>query len=240
MINKTFKFKRFDIQQNKSAMKVNTDGILLGSWTDLKGKSKVLDIGTGTGIIALMLAQRSESLLIDALEIDALSCEEAFENVASSQFASQIQVIHDAIQNYAIKAHEKYDLVISNPPFFSGGTLSFNENKSRVRHTVKLSHTDLLYSVQKILVPEGAFDVVLPLVEGTRFIEIAKQYHFYPQNITEVKSLENKPIERLLIRLTFQENIPIIRDSIVLKNSEKANDFTPEFSEWVKDFYLFL
>jgi tRNA1Val (adenine37-N6)-methyltransferase len=235
-----FKFKKFVIEQNRSGMKVNTDGILLGAWTDLIDKSKVLDIGTGTGLIALMMAQRKDNILIDALEIDLPSYEEASINARQSDFSGRIQMIHDSVQNFALQNDNKYDLIVSNPPFFSGGTLSLNENKSRVRHTIKLSHSDLLSSVRKLMSHDGAFDVVLPYVEGIRFIEISRQYHLYAQKITEVRSLAHKPVERLLIRFTLLEDTPVEKKELIIRNGQDPKDLTPEFIHLVRDFYIFL
>lgn len=235
-----FKFKKFNIEQNQSAMKVNTDGVLLGAWADLHGKTRVLDIGTGTGLLALMMAQRKADLHIDAVEIDLPSYEEASMNARQSDFANRIRVIHDSIQNFAMVHNGKYDLIVSNPPFFSGGTLSVNENKSRVRHTVKLSHSDLLSSVQKLMSQHGVFDVVLPYVEGIRFIEISRQYHLYAQKITEVRSMTHKSVERLLIRFSYQAVDLIEKNELIIQNSENPKDLTPKFIELVKEYYIFL
>lgn len=235
-----FKFKKFEVEQNRSAMKVNTDGILLGAWTDLTDRTRVLDIGTGTGVIALMMAQRSPDVCIDAIDIDSSSCEEAFSNVLRSIFSDRIQVILDSIQNFSRTPENQYDHIVSNPPFFTGGTLSLNENKSRVRHTIKLSHSDLLSSVRKLMSPHGTFDLILPHVEGIRFIEIARQYHLYPSRITEVRSLAHKSVERLLLSLRFYPSDQVVKKELVIQNSAKANDLTPQFIQYVKDFYTFL
>ncbi len=239
-MNKIFKFKQFEIEQIQSAMKVNTDGILLGSWAQLENATHALDIGTGTGLIALMLAQRSENLSVDAIEIDSPSYKEAHLNVMNSKFSDRVSVFHESIQNYSKICTKQYDLIVSNPPFFTGGTMSINENKANVRHTVKLSHIDLLNSVKKLLSQNGFFDIILPYVEGMRFIEIAQHYNLYPHQIVEVKSRSEKPIERCLIRLGFMKISNIKTSTLVLSQSPKANDFSAEFVEWVKDFYIFL
>ncbi|MBK9737866.1 MAG: methyltransferase [Saprospiraceae bacterium] len=196
-----FKFKQFDILQDNAAMKVNTDGVLLGAWTDLTAKHTALDIGTGTGVIAIMLAQRKLDMMVTALEIDEAAYLDAKNNMENCAFNSRLKVLNISLQDFAMVHHERFDLIISNPPFFSGGTFSLNENKANVRHTIKLSHSDLLFAVKKLLHPEGHFDVILPYIEGLRFIEMSAKYDLYPHLITQVRSKEHKNIERLMLRL---------------------------------------
>lgn len=239
-MSEVFRFKKFEIHQDLCSMKVNTDGILLGAWSDLYGKRDALDIGTGTGLIALMLAQRSEDLQVTGIEIDQNSFYQASENAKQSVFSSRMYIIHDSVQQYAQTATIKYDLIVSNPPFFSGGTFSANENKANVRHTIKLSHADLLMSVQKLISANGHFDVILPYMEGLRFIELASKYDFYPIHVTEVKSKEDKPVERLLIRLSYKVQANAIDNQLIIYKSNNANDYTKDFVALTKAFYLFM
>jgi tRNA1Val (adenine37-N6)-methyltransferase len=181
-----FRFKQFDIRHEGVAMKVNTDGILLGAWSHVSGKSRALDIGTGTGIIAMMMAQRNSDLFSVGIDIDHNSSVACAANMADSPFGDRLLSEEISIQDFASRNQDKYDLIVSNPPFFSGGTFSVNENKNNVRHTVKLSHIDLLSSVKKLLSHGGHFEVILPYIEGLRFVELAAQYDLYLHSLTEV------------------------------------------------------
>lgn len=239
-MSEVFRFKKFEIHQDLCSMKVNTDGILLGAWSDLDDKRDALDIGTGTGLIALMLAQRSEDLRVTGIEIDQNSFHQASENAKQSVFSSRMYIIHDSVQQYAQTATIKYDLIVSNPPFFSGGTFSANENKANVRHTIKLSHADLLISVQKLIALNGHFDLILPYMEGLRFIELAAKYDFYPTHVTEVRSKVDKPVERLLIRLAYKVQNPLTQNQLVIHQSNEANDYSVDFINLTKAFYLFM
>ena len=229
-----FKFKKFSIVQEKSAMKVGTDGVLLGSWVALEGASRILDIGTGTGVIALMLAQRS-SASVTGIEIDEESASEAISNVGDSPFVEQVKVQHVSLQDFDSKL--PFDLLVCNPPFFTGGTLTDHNNTSIARHTIRLSHNDLLRSAQRLLTKEGRLAVVLPFMEGHQLINIAKSYGFYPLRITEVKPLEHKPIERLLIELSQDKLETPSLDTLVIQK-EGRNNYTEGYIELTKDFYL--
>ena len=232
---KPFHFKSFSIEQDRCSMKVGTDGILLGAWADVEGAQRILDIGTGTGLIAIMLAQRAEEAMIDAVEIEEEACRQASENMAKAPWPARLQSIHIAIQDYARSGCEPYDLIVSNPPFFSGGTFSANQDKTEVRHTVKLPHGDLLSAVRNLLTPDGKFCVVLPLIEGLRFRELARSYNLYCTKITEVYSRADKQLERLLMQFEKQE-ISLRKDQLILegKNGRRSGGF----AELTKDFYL--
>ncbi len=221
-------------------MKVNTDGVLLGAWSDISTKKNVLDIGTGTGVIAIMVAQKNEEIIAHGLEIDEIAYKQARLNMEQSPFSQRLEAIYDSLQNFCEITTHKYDLIISNPPFYSGGTFSLNENKKNVRHTIKLSHTDLLRSVKKLLTPDGHFDLILPYIEGLRFIEMAELYDFSPVKITEVYAKAQKPIERLLIRLGNKHNLSTQRDTLIIHNSDLSNDYTEEFKSLTQSFYLFM
>jgi tRNA1Val (adenine37-N6)-methyltransferase len=236
--SKPFQFKQFHINQDRCAMKVGTDGVLLGAWVDTSEATKILDIGAGTGVIAIMLAQRTETANIDAVEIDEIASVQAQENIDGSPFASRINLENVSIQDYAKNANQKYDLIVSNPPFFSGGTFSSNQDKNNVRHTVKLPHGDLLLATHKLLNPKGKFCVILPFIEGLRFIDIAKSYHFYCTRLTEVLPKADKGVERLLIELKLEEQ-PTLQNQLIIQH-QKRNDFTAEYQQLTKDFYTIL
>lgn len=235
-----FKFKKFEIYQDKCTMKVNTDGVILGAWADITNKKKSLDIGTGTGVIAIMLAQKNDHIISHGIEIEEQAFIQAHDNMKNSSFADRLFAIHQPIQDYAHSSAEKYDLIVSNPPFFSGGTFSLNQNKANVRHTIKLSHSDLLNAVRQLLTDDGHFDIILPYIEGLRFVELAKKYDFGVVHITEVIPRSDKQIERLLIRLTPRFKGDIITDQLIIHGTKMPNDYTPEFISLTRDFYLFM
>jgi len=234
-----FRFKAFTLDQDDYVMKVNTDAVLLGAWSDAMFKKRALDIGTGTGVIALMLAQRHPELAVDAIDIEPAAAVLALQNFSKSPWESRLMSYGVSVQEFALTTGFSYDLIVSNPPFFTGGTLSSHEHKSKVRHTVKLPHADLLHSVRKLLTSDGHFDVVLPNVEGIRFAEIAEKYQLYIHRLIEINPTPDKPVERLLMR--FGKNKVIEkRESAVLLNTPKDKDFTDWYRNLTKDFYLFL
>jgi tRNA1Val (adenine37-N6)-methyltransferase len=240
---KPFVFKQFKIHQDRCAMKVGTDGVLLGAWADVQDVQSILDIGTGTGVIAIMLAQKTqnasgntEGATIHAVEIDDLAVNQARDNMAGSPFAQRLTVFHDSIQDFAKKQTEKYDLVVSNPPFFTGGTLSSNGDKTNVRHTVKLPHGDLMNATRELMHKNGRFCVILPLIEGLRFIEISRTYGFYLTRRTDVRPKQDKGIERLLLQFELS-NRTFSHDELIIQNSRDERDYTEGYRDLTKDFY---
>ena len=232
-----FRCKRFQIVQDRNVMKVNSDGMLLGAWSDVSDRNKVLDIGTGTGVIALMIAQRNPLSIIDGIEIHEDSAVEAAENFASSDWADRLTCIHDSLQSFSGTTNEKYDLIVSNPPFFSGGTFSVNENKNNVRHTTKLSHGDLLIAVSRLLTDNGRFDVILPYIEGERLIDMARRYDLKEYKVTQLRPSKEKPIERLLISLS-RDQVTFEREELIMYDNVITHEYSAAYKSITKDFYL--
>jgi tRNA1Val (adenine37-N6)-methyltransferase len=235
--NALFQFRQFSIAQDRCAMKVGTDGVLLGAWVETAGVQRALDIGAGTGLIALMLAQRSPNAIVDGVEVDAIACVQAAENMQQSPWSQRLCAIHSSIQDFAKTAGNTYDLIVSNPPFFTGGVLSESESRVQVRHSVKLPHGDLLMAARRLLAPQGVFAVVLPLQEGLRFVEMARTYHLYCERMTEVQTKAGKPLSRLLLQ--FKSDIPdaVRKDALVLQE-EDGYTRTPEYHRLTEAFYL--
>jgi len=232
-----FEFKQFKIYQDKSLMKVGTDGVLLGAWADISHSRHILDIGAGSGVIAIMLAQRAPEGMITAVEIDEQTAEQAKENMAASPFSERLRCISGSIQDFSAQSPTKFDLIVSNPPFFTGGTFSHSHSRNSIRHTVKLSHTDLLRSVNKLLDPNGRFCVILPYIEGLRFIEIATQARLHLTRSLQVISKEGKPIERLLLQFEYTQK-PMEEASLVILHPEGRNNWTDDYIRLTGDFYL--
>ena len=232
-----FRFKHFTVKQDKCTMKVNTDGVLLGAWSDTAGADRALDIGTGTGVIALMLAQKNPYLLIDAIDVDMDAYLQSKENFECNSIGQNIRAHFEGLQEFTTRKDSLYDLIVSNPPFFTGGTFSYNENKANVRHTLKLSHSELLQNVRKLLTKKGFFDVILPLAEGLRFIQMASQYGLFVCKKTEVFTRPTKNIERLLLRFSKVRPDEVISDTLSIWEDEK-NEYSEEYKNITSDFYL--
>lgn len=234
-----FRFKHFTVHQDICQMKVNTDGIMLGAWTNVKGAKTALDIGTGTGVIALMLAQKNEDLTIDAIDIDENAFKQSQGNFILNQKENRIFAHHIDFSEYQQLKDKKYDIIVSNPPFFSGGTFSYNENKANVRHTIKLGHGNLLLGAKKLMHKESRFFVVLPYAEGIRFIEMAEKYGLFLSCLTEVYSKKNKPVERLLMCFSSKtEPKPVKSELHILKDESQL--YSDEFIQLTKEFYIFM
>lgn len=219
-------------------MKVGTDGVLLGAWADVNNVKKALDIGTGSGVIAIMLGQRAPEAIIHGVEIDAEACQQAQENMQSTDWAHRLSAFHVPIQTFAQTHDHVYDLIVSNPPFFTGGTFSHNQNRNSVRHTIKLPHGDLLSAVRTMLSEEGKFCVILPFIEGLRFQELATSYNLYCTKMTEVHPKQDKPVERLLLQFERQEH-PMIKDHLVIQH-DNAHEWTEAYVALTGAFYLYM
>ena len=217
-------------------MKVGTDGVLLGAWADVSGAQSILDIGAGTGVIAIMLAQRSGANPIHAVEIDEEACVQAAENMAQSPWAERLEAKQVAVQHFAKLSRDKYDLIVSNPPFFTGGTFSESQDKLSVRHTVKLPHGDLLGAVRSLLSSRGKFCAILPNIEGLRFRELAKTYNLHCTKLTAVHPVVGKPVERLLLQFE-REAKPLQKDALNIQQTGETNDWTEAYVALTQAFY---
>ena len=236
MRNPIFKFKSFEIKQANTAMKVGTDGVLLGAWHNVNDAKTILDIGTGTGVIALMAAQRNTTAQVTAIDIDTTAVEEATYNAENSPFGERVTCTESAIQTFSDNTTTQFDAIVCNPPFFTGGTLSQNMSRDTARHTAKLSHNELLRSVRKLLAPTGKFSVVLPYIEGLQFIDIAKTYNFQANRVCHVRPKVDKKIERILIELV-KTPCETKEETLVIQHDER-NDYTADYIALTKDFYL--
>jgi tRNA1Val (adenine37-N6)-methyltransferase len=235
--NQVFKFKEFVVAQDRCAMKVGTDGVLLGAWHEVRPGDSVLDIGTGTGLLALMCAQRCNTAQVHAVEIDYAAFEQASENVAKCPWQHRIQVFHDSVQNFAEATSQRYNLIVSNPPFFSGGTFSDSHDRTSVRHTVKLPHGDLLQIARGLLSPDGRLAVILPYLEGLRFVELAKTYRLHCTKMVEVIPRHEKKVERLLLQ--FELQLKTYENSMLSIHAADGS-YSPEYLQLTRDFYLFM
>ncbi|MHA6279312.1 tRNA1(Val) (adenine(37)-N6)-methyltransferase [Salinimicrobium sp. CAU 1759] len=242
-MNQPFRFKQFNIQQDRTAMKVGTDGVLLGAWVSLEHQPfSILDVGTGTGLIALMLAQRSNAELIDALEIDEDAYEQAVENFENSDWGDRLFCYHAAfdefveeMQDEGMEEEEKYDLIISNPPFYSADYSSGDAKRDQARFAEALPFEELLEGVSLLLSKKGKFAVVIPASEEKHFLKIGKHFGLHPQHITRVKGTPHSPVKRCLLEMSFLEP-QFSKDELVIETAR--HQYTQEYIDLVKDFYL--
>ena len=234
MSESVFRFRQFTVHQDKCAMKVGTDAVLLGSWVDAADAQNILDIGTGTGIIAMMLAQKSEAQ-IDAIDIDLNACIQAEENVRESLWRERIHIHNISFQEFSSSAEKKYDLIVTNPPYFSDAPKPLSIGRSQSRHTDMLPFIELIEGVKKIISSDGKFCVVLPCREGAAFMDEALRQGLFCGNILHVKTKIEKQEKRLLME--FTQHLRYMEEGeMVIRCSE--NEFSKEYVELTKEYYL--
>ena len=231
--NPYFKFKQFTVWHDRSSLRVCTEACLLGAYASVAGAKKGLDVGTGTGLLALMLAQRNENLHIDAIEIERSSVEQAQENVSQSPYAERIRVYETALQDW--KPEKGYDLIISNPPFFENHLLSTNEIRNQALHTESLTLVELAMSVTQLLHKKGRFVVLLPPFETQKITELLQVKGLEPVKQLEVFQKENKPLFRKITTFS-REKIPLIREKLTIH--EEDGKYSEDFRTLLKDYYL--
>lgn len=235
-MSKPFQFKHFKVEHDRCAMKIGTDAVLLGAWASLEAQpNSILDIGAGTGVLALMMAQRSGAELIDALEIDDAAYEQCVANFENSDWGDRLFCYHAALDEFTEEIEERYDLIISNPPFYTEAFKSENKERNTARFEDAMPFEALLKSVSKLLSNSGQFNVVIPYSEQLSFIEYAKHKGLYPYRILNVRGQQSSPLKRSLIGFSFQKQ--------TLKTSELAIEierhrYTNDYTALTKDFYL--
>lgn len=234
----TFHFKKFSISQEKNAMKVGTDGVLLGAWTPIDHNPyNVLDIGTGTGLIALMLAQRSDAAQIDAIEIEENAYEECVENFEQSIWNDRLFCYHADLEEFKDEffEEESYDLIVANPPFFSENYFSNNDLRNLARFEKSLPHDLLLNCAEALLSETGVLSLIIPYKEEKKWIEYAHEIGLFPFKITRVKGTANTEIKRSLIAFS-RTNQSVITDELIIEIARQK--YTKEYIDLTKDFYL--
>jgi tRNA1Val (adenine37-N6)-methyltransferase len=236
-----FHFKQFVIRQDKCAMKTGTDSMLLGAWAQPPAGGKILDIGTGTGILALMLAQKTEAK-IDAIEPEENAFLQATENIKNSSWQKRIHVIHCGLQDFQNHHSESYDFIISNPPFFEAPNTEKGRNKqntysaerANARFADFLSHTELINGVKKLLKPAGKFMLILPAQEGEKFREKALETGFFLQKLLKIKSKPMQPVKRLIMEFGF-EKLPILEEDFTIYEADGS--YTNEYKKLTMNYH---
>jgi len=234
MSNNYFSFKQFTIYQDQCAFKVGTDGVLLGACTDVSGVKNILDIGTGTGLIALMLAQRSEAEII-AIEPDEDSFRQAFSNVGMSKWKERIRVVNRSLQDFDPEML-RFDLIVSNPPFFSDSLKNPDLGKASARHNDALKNEDILKGVNRLLATGGRLQVIMPYAEGYIFMAEAQEYGLYCNNIIKIKPLPTSEVRRIILTFSGEKRRP--HESFLTIEQGRRHEFTEEYKNLTKGFYL--
>lgn len=233
-MDSVFRFKEFELTHGKSSMKVGVDAVLLGAWVG-DNVSEILDVGTGCGVISLMLAQRFPNATIDAVDTDVPSVEEADENFSRSLWAHRMKVWRAEFPTDFVKATKTYDLIVSNPPFFQSGIDSPTSQRERARHQDKLSVQSLLEFSPSLLKEEGILAFIFPLEYLEATLDKAKENDFFPRRICKIKNREGKKSKRVMIEFQKSVNSELIWEELTLFKGGKP---TEEYKNLCRDFYL--
>lgn len=245
-----FQCKQFYVQHDNCAMKVTTDSLMLGSWVQIPNKHlvegdtvtelQILDIGTGTGLLALMLAQRTVecSANIDAIEIDPAASQQAFVNTKRSPWQNRIHVIHGDVKYWFTEQDKKYDLIISNPPYFQSDLLSTHLNKQIARHSVALTLTDLFNVATDQLHPRGVFALVLPENILAKCLDIAEEYEFVLRHVCKVKPTVRKNTKLVLLSFDkqYDDTSGCVQSELIIHSVDGC--YSDAYKQLTRDFYL--
>ncbi|MDG1502373.1 MAG: methyltransferase [Ulvibacter sp.] len=242
MSQQPFQFKKFKVHQDRCAMKVGTDGVLLGAWSSIEHEPKsILDIGAGTGVVALQLAQRSSASTIDAIEIDDQAHEQCTHNFENSDWADRLFCYHASVQEFASEMEHKYDLIVSNPPFFkapkSTGSQTQNTSQERAvaRFTDTLPFKHLVVCAAHLLSQNGVFCTILPHKEADSFIEIAAQNKLFISKICTIRGIKTSKIKRCMLAFSLHQSKPKTQELII---EVSRHNYTQDYKNLVRDFYV--
>jgi len=218
-------------------MKVGTDGVLLGAWCSLESLPKtILDIGTGTGIISLMLAQRSSAITIDGVEVDPSAYMQTVDNFENSDWSDRLYCYNASFQKFVDDTNkETYDLIVSNPPFYTEDYITKNSSRNKARFTSSLTFKELIGGISKILSKSGFFSTIIPFKEESTFICLAEQHSLHLNKICRVQGNKNSDIKRSLMTFSFNK-VKISETNLIIENSR--HKYTKEYEELTNNFYL--
>lgn len=230
----SFRFKQFTIQQARCALKVGTDGVLFGAWVNHAGAKRILDVGTGTGVLALIAAQRNASASIDAIEIDDASAEQAAENAAASPWADRVRVHRMDVRR--MKAGEPFDLIICNPPYYAGYSSASDVRVGLAKHSEELLFPELIDAVDRLLSPHGRFAVIIPLNREIEFKQGTARAGLSPSRRCVVQYVAHRPAKRVL--LEFNREGGNVREEELTIEATGPFDYTPEYRALISDLML--
>lgn len=230
-----FTFKQFFVAHDRCAMKVGTDGVLLGAWAPVANAQHILDIGSGSGLVALMLAQRSPAANIDAVELEASAAQQANENFIESPWAERLHVFAEDINQFALTHAQHYDVIVSNPPYFESAVACRDEARTTARYTETLTHDALLDCARALIKPDGQFCVVLPYDIGLAFERNAQSRGWFTGQRVDIRDRPGKPLNRMLLVLSLHPQQAIVQELAI---REELNVYSNEFRQLITDFYL--
>ncbi|MBQ0770044.1 MAG: methyltransferase [Bizionia sp.] len=235
-MSKPFQFKEFTVNQDQCAMKIGTDGVLLGAWATLNHHPfSILDIGAGTGVVALMLAQRSGAEVIDALEIDEQAYEQCVDNFEFSPWGDRLFCYHAALQEFAEEIDDTYDLIVSNPPFYTEDYKSNNAQRDLARFSDAMPFHHLTQSVNKLLSETGKFVVIIPFKNEDECIALASAENLFPNHILRVRGTNTSELIRSLIAFSFEKTV-VNYEELTIETSR--HNYTADYKKLTKYFYL--
>lgn len=227
----SFRFKQFEVFNERSALKVGTDGVLLGAWAAAGcSPARILDVGTGTGVIALMMAQRFTQSTVTGIDIDCDSVEEAAANFASSPWPDRLEACLKAVQDW----QEETDLIVSNPPFFINSLKAPDNRRSVARHTDTLQYRDLIAVAKRCLTADGRLAVIYSSSEAEVFAGEALSAGLFPVRICHVRTKDGKAPKRFLMELSYKRKEPFIEELSI----QRGDEFSEEYRSLTRDFYL--
>jgi len=233
--NNYFQFKQFRIVQEQSAMKVGIDGVLLGAWANASTRGRILDVGTGTGVIALMMAQRS-SAEITALEIEEKAASEAAANVGASPWRNRVTVKTVSLQEFASANSTQFDRIVSNPPFFTNASKAASRARTLARHSDSLPFSDLASISAGLLTSDGCLSVILPVEQAVQFIDEGKKHGLHLVRLTKVSPCSLKKPHRYLMEFSLRSGTLVTNELPIRNDDEKT--YSSEYKALCKDFYL--
>lgn len=236
MPQETFVFKQFTIHQDKCPMKVGTDAVLLGAWIQAQQSKNILDIGTGTGVLALMLAQKCTAA-IDAIDVDVEAIAQAKENVEFCKWRDRIKVHHISLQKYVKECTHKYELIVSNPPYFTDSSKSPEEGRSLARHNDFLPFNELIEGVVKLLDQKGKFFVILPNKEAGILKDLAEKKGLRLSRLLRVRTKHDKATEKRHI-MQFEFSPTSFNEETIVIEKEGRHEYTDEYIQLTRDYYI--
>ena len=234
-MSEPFRFKQFKINQDRCAMKIGTDGVLLGAWTNIKNADSILDIGAGTGVIALMLAQRSNAEVIDAIEIDSNAYEQCVENFESSLWGDRLYCYHAGLDEFIEEVEDVYDVIVCNPPFYTESVPSGDLQRDKARQNEFLPFNELLEGVSALIAKNGIFSTIIPFKEKDDFIRMAATFDLFPSRCLQVKGNPASEVKRVLLEFSKQKKAFEVLDLTIEK---ERHVYTMEYVNLTKDFYI--
>ena len=233
-----FKFKEFEVEHSRSSMKVGVDAVLLGAWINCEGARQILDVGTGCGIISLILAQRFPNANIIGVDIDVDSVEEANLNFERSLWSDRLTAVLQEFPKDFDKDMEKYDLIVSNPPYFNSGIVSPISPREKARHQDSLSPITLIRNVKKLLTPTGKLAMIFPSEFREDILEESVKKDLYLQRICQVRDNNRRPIKRVMVEIGPQEYAQVLEEELTLFEASDKREPTVSYRELCYPFYL--